>query len=607
MTYAPKLNFGELRKKGYEIVHEPKGQAFMPQQQLDDSAVYFVKSFLESEFFGSNIAHIILGERVPEVKIMKDAKGALYVASKAVKDFQEIYKYFGQHFNYRLPEECIIGCVVDDKKGVYLQPHKPNFKGKLLNPPLEGLDEMVFVLAFVSHADKHNSNLGIIDANGVVRSAAVDFDSTSINPLSNGIFYAYHSSYHSAYNNYFYYNRDKLIQIIKVTLSKKEEIFGLVQDYALAFKYDGKNKIDTLSVAFGHLNEELYWLELAQAVEAKNTNSPLPLGWEKMLAPQVDKMPKISQQALDALVDVLIRYDDRELMAKLYPILEQHKYFNYIKAKAHIKYHKDYEAELEKIVITDVKLVHGLFTAAIQYDNFSAFNFLFGKMIPSFEEIGSDYLKIYGGKNVDLYNQLSDVLEEAIIFNNEKAFNVVFDLISGSDKYVSSGKLEYWLNCFLNRAITYNRESFFEKIASYAITKELAPFDAFFKFYGEKQNLLINPAYLDGHELLYFKKYISLVEKSLDSTSENYQSIFFKLAFYHIEEHRIQPLLFDALIPSIMKLNTEKFAQICMQAEYYHRDLYKQICIKPKVAELITETTGELNEKMTTPIEHQEL
>lgn len=116
-----------------------------------------------SEYIGSNIARLFLGDAAPVVELVRGENGKVFVASKFIANFETLKSLSAR---IDLPKKCFpYGCVVDVDGNIYstityLQ--LSLVQGKKNNPQIENAELVNIVADYIQHGDAHDRNVGVI-------------------------------------------------------------------------------------------------------------------------------------------------------------------------------------------------------------------------------------------------------------------------------------------------------------------------------------------------------------------------------------------------------------------------------------------------------------
>ena len=159
----------------------PKTEKFMIKSMDPYSIV--------SEYVGAGIARIFLGERAPEVFLVKSENGEVFVASKFIENFETL-KSLSERLG--MPKECFpYGCVFGSDGKLhpitsYLSDiytdclvNNPKLNSNLNHPTINGAEEVAIIADYLQHSDAHDRNVGVknidVPASISANAALIDF------------------------------------------------------------------------------------------------------------------------------------------------------------------------------------------------------------------------------------------------------------------------------------------------------------------------------------------------------------------------------------------------------------------------------------------------
>ncbi len=427
-------------------VHIYNGQKFLVKNSIHDDI--FV------EYFASNIAQTILGNRAPEVFFIKDENNPLKAASKFIDGYKSSEDYLSQYNNYTLPKECIVGCSLDINGEIQLTTNikDPGHITKTFSAIIDH-EQVMLAAHFTEHSDLHSLNFGIKVENGIPYAAVIDFDHSqmfngkltknfdqipyTLKPLGD-------RNHDNIYNLYFIYDRDKFAKAINEILQHKQEFIDIISDLEHTdIVVELKNLdpfgttnieiwLDNLTYKLAILEQEEKLFQLSHAF--KNKDHELI---HKLISEiDLNKIKSVSIQAIQEVVD-----QAPEALSIIYPKfwdnLQTHDYYKYAVINAAFK-EDHYSHEVD---IAHLPLNMSVLATAIKYNKIEVFNKQTLSKISSLQQVDK-----------------AELLNSAIVFDKQEIFNVIFEALTVDGKYDSS----LWATA--RSAMAYGRSDYFINI-----------------------------------------------------------------------------------------------------------------------------------------------
>jgi len=298
-------------------VYKLRPEFVMPGE--DPDTLYFVKKMdLEetvSEYVGSNIARLLLGESAPQVQLLRDQTGKVYTASRAIENFKTAKEHIS---DAGIPQDCWPnGCIIDENGDMlsvqsymlgwveYNQPKVQRFKDA---------EKISLTARFLEHGDMHMANLGVRQKENVQIAAVIDFswslgDKVELKPyeLPPG-------------------SNDKVIGTFEAILERKKEIIALAEMLlAKAKEVYSASEIQALGT-------KNMLLRKLSAIEREVTLTRLTSALDKEHIFLIKKFSKgikdvsifkdVNEHTINNLINSIIKSGNKVLFIKMLPYIE---------------------------------------------------------------------------------------------------------------------------------------------------------------------------------------------------------------------------------------------------------------------------------------------
>ncbi|AIL65716.1 hypothetical protein NOVO_06840 [Rickettsiales bacterium Ac37b] len=385
--------------------------------------VFFIKKMNKistiSEYIGSHIARFLIGDKAPLVELVKDRKGNVYTASKAIDLFLPLDDYLPYN---NANSDLLSNSQMSD---------------------IAQLEEVNIVMEFVDHHDMHGGNLGVIVNNTEAQSAVVDF-SQSLKFSNNAIKYYYHG-----YDNKKIINSlEKVINIPKAILNDKLE--GLFNN--LKFYYNHKIDHHFLECYKAKIIKSL--LHRQELFKDEKILIELNHALEKKIISHLNYFESI-------LPYLSFTYFQEKTLAKTINLLVEN--YGHIKGCGIILKH------LLLHIPNNLQAIKNTIYSIIKHDNLEIFDQIFPylKNTPEYLESALE-IAVYDN-NQKTFEQilpylqnspkyLESALKTAVYNNNQKIFGQLYPYLRGAPEY-----LEFALKI----AVHNNNQKMFDQILPY--------------------------------------------------------------------------------------------------------------------------------------------
>jgi hypothetical protein len=450
---------------------------------------------IAKEYIASNIAHLLMNERAPKVDLVFSKQNGTTVvrtASYLLDNFQTLSSYASQN---GMDSSLIDSGYVIDEQGA-ISPLQAFSEGDLQNnenikvfKPLGGAEDFLVVTEFLNHQDLHNNNRGVVQINGSLQNAIVDF--------SHSLFY--NEAFRELlgfreFSNIEYYNlvhsrvtdKKKMVKAIELLVEKEEEILDLTSKLIYNLNLVGINSNakfvkSNLKSKIAAFKSELQWLKVSLALEGEIDKESASQIFSQL---ENTEILDVSKETVRSVIEYAVKnkllgelekqcpevayYANYKDLVKVYKM----KYDDTIKMSCDEKIRPflmvteesiEYAVQNNKHNILDVIVCNEdindfsrVLEAAVKYDNAHVFD-MFLSLIQKMKDDSTKDFVIESGPKVGNFPSwvIQRGVEYSIILNKLKFFNVFLGFCEG-----------FCLRTALSSAISLGREEALKRIIS---------------------------------------------------------------------------------------------------------------------------------------------